>query len=621
MSDHEPTAWLLDLLLQGEHQTWSTLAASPRDDLPGPLLALAGTPGQGASTEQLIACSALLRRIAAQQPQAAASVVIASLTILRLSALGHGDPGWAGLLPRWLVTGLPSAVRGLGLLALAVDGRERLAADDYAVLVEEALQLLPRESALRAAHLHQFALYLGLRGMLRRISGLIDLPDPGDPEPEVEPTLLAECLYDAVCCGRTAQAAFLARRIAAAPEAAWQIGLIQLHQVYIPLFAAVVAGSALPLDDAAPSTPVVRALLGDDHHQLDAFVPQADEDEVSPLLGYDTLRVALARRDAVRARQLLTLRSTGLARHWLDDVFLARLLLLEGQPAAAGAAFARVEAAAQRYGALERLEIELRLASELSRHDCCQLGVEAAAGRHLAADVGTPPTARTLADALLAGSSVAVVGLRRALITVRPATDARVLLCGPADGSRSLLISMVHERLGGGALHRLNATSSLGMAELADGLLAAAQGTLVIDGTEYLDNDLQAWLAERLESGLPCRLVFSAGTDLPTVVAAGRWRADLYWPLAATRIRIPSLRSRRDDLGAVASSLVRVLGSQAVCEAQALQAISTMTLAGGWAELRALCALLVAARPVGTIDQVAVHQARAALDGDTAESR
>lgn len=611
------TSWLLNSLLRGEPETWASLA---KPDLPSGLpieLSTLAKKSDGHSASLSLAeLSILLRKYAIQQSTASASVAIAATTMLRLSALGHDDASWAALMPRWLVPSLAPEVRGIGILALAVNSRERLAADDFSQLMDEALHLLPRESGLRAAHLHQFALYLGLRGMLRRIKDLVDLPHPGDPEPDVEPTLLAECLYDAVCNGRTAQASFLAQRIESTPEAAWQLGLIQLHRNYIPLFSAILAGSTLPEDDLAPSTPIVRALLTDDAHQLDDFNPQAHRGEISPLLGYDALRVALARRDVPQARELLAARNAGLERHWLDDVFLARLLLLEDQPTEAGEAFARVEAAAHRFGGLERLEIELRLAVEMSRHDCCRLGL-AAAGTSpsglQAAIVLTPST--QLAEALLSGTSAAVLNLRQALARLQPGADTRVLLSGPNDGSRRILAALIHDRLGGGAQHRLSATAHVGMSELADGLLAAANGSLIIDNAEQLNADLQQWLVDRLDSGLPCRLIVCASTQLNAAVDCGHWRPDLYWPFAARRIAIPALAERRDDLPALTTALLRTLGSHARCEASAFTALVAMPLSGGWAELRALCTLLAAERPLGTIDGEAVLHARATLDG------
>ncbi len=362
--------WLLEAILAGEQESIARIAKA--GDVPAELRQLYG---ESPPAEGLAACSAALRRICAAEPTAGQSCVLAAVSILRLSALGHDDAAWSELIPRWLGPSLMPAERGLGLLALALLGRDRLCADDYAELMDEAILLLPEDAPLRGAHIYQYALYLGLRGMLQRITAIVDLPHPGDQEPEIGPDLLAECFYDAVCCGRTAQAAFLERRFAATPEAAWQLGLIHLHQVHLPVFTAIANRTPLPATGESPSLPLMHALLGSDSDLLDAFEVDGDADEISPLLGYDALRIALARRDHAAARTILERRALNSSRHWLDDLFLARLLLLEDRLREAGVAFARLEASAARYGAIERVEIELRLAAELSRHDCCRLGL------------------------------------------------------------------------------------------------------------------------------------------------------------------------------------------------------------------------------------------------------
>ncbi|HEY3356843.1 MAG TPA: sigma 54-interacting transcriptional regulator, partial [Polyangia bacterium] len=86
-------------------------------------------------------------------------------------------------------------------------------------------------------------------------------------------------------------------------------------------------------------------------------------------------------------------------------------------------------------------------------------------------------------------------------------------------------------------------------------------GTLLLDEIGNLDLDLQRQLLLVLERGTVtrlgdvkprpavCKLVAATNQDLTGLVAAGRFRADLYMRLnPATRLRVPALRDRREDL-------------------------------------------------------------------------
>ena len=605
------TIWLITSLLDGESSCWGRLAATGGEaGQPSELVRLAAMPDEPLDHAAIDACSASLRRVCVASSSAEISLTIAAATVLRLSALGHDDPAWAGLMPRWLVASLDAEVKGLGLLALAVNSRDRLACEDYAAMFEEALRLLPAESPLRISHLHQFSLYLGLRGMLQRLAGHLDLPRPGDSEPEVEPGLLAECFYDAVCCGRTAQATFLAQRIESTPEVAWQLGLTHLHRVYIPVFTAVNLRQPIPSDGECPSAPVLRALLEDDHAFLDAFDEGSGRGEPSPLLGYDGLRVALARRDTVAARGLLETRLAGPERHWLDDLFLARLLLLEDRVREAGVAFARLEAAAQRYGAMERIEIEL------TRHDCCRLGLAAGA---LQPRSSTGLAVRQTASAdrsLLLGTSKAAGDLRQALERIVTASPRCTLIVGPDDGSTRALTGLLSARWGGPSMRRISATGSetsewlQRCLELARLCAEHTNGSLVIDDLEYLTPMLQTQVLDVLEgAGLPCRLICTASPALEVAVGADRWRKDLFWQLAGHRLAVPALSERASDLGEMVSSMLRDLGCSARFETPALRALAKEPMPGGWAQLRTLCRIIASLRPSGVIDTTLIKQA------------
>jgi len=94
-------------------------------------------------------------------------------------------------------------------------------------------------------------------------------------------------------------------------------------------------------------------------------------------------------------------------------------------------------------------------------------------------------------------------------------------------------------------------------------LEAAHGGTLFLDEIAEMPLDLQPYLLRALESGeiypLGCpkpriisfRLIAACNRDLRAEVAAGHFREDLYYRLAATSLRIPALRERTEDLPAL----------------------------------------------------------------------
>jgi DNA-binding NtrC family response regulator len=147
--------------------------------------------------------------------------------------------------------------------------------------------------------------------------------------------------------------------------------------------------------------------------------------------------------------------------------------------------------------------------------------------------VGKEVAARQLHDA----------SLRRALPFV-------VVSCATIPVDRAEREMFGHER---GAIPG-SRTAHLGLVEQADG------GTLFLDEVSALPPPLQGKLLRLLEDGSyrriggtsglvsDARIVSSSNTDLPSLVAEGRFRADLYYRLNAIELHIPPLRARREDI-------------------------------------------------------------------------
>ena len=101
-----------------------------------------------------------------------------------------------------------------------------------------------------------------------------------------------------------------------------------------------------------------------------------------------------------------------------------------------------------------------------------------------------------------------------------------------------------------------------GRFERADG------GTLFLDEIGDLSPGAQAKLLRVLQSGeierlgddhsrrVSVRLVAATHVDLPAAVAAGRFRADLYYRIATYPVLIPPLRERRGDIPLLAAALI-----------------------------------------------------------------
>jgi len=105
-------------------------------------------------------------------------------------------------------------------------------------------------------------------------------------------------------------------------------------------------------------------------------------------------------------------------------------------------------------------------------------------------------------------------------------------------------------------------------------LLLANGGTLLLDAVEELPLALQAKVLRVLEAGafespggerstrVDVRLLAASAVDLDEAVAAGRFRGDLYFRLAAFPLELPPLRERRQDLGLLCQTLLAEFGQR-----------------------------------------------------------
>jgi len=203
----------------------------------------------------------------------------------------------------------------------------------------------------------------------------------------------------------------------------------------------------------------------------------------------------------------------------------------------------------------------------------------------LAADGEAAP-----ADDELVGRSPAMLAVFKAIGRVA-ATRETVLILGESGTGKELVANAVHANSdrAAGPFVQLNCAAisptlleselfghekgaftgavvrRVGRFEQAHG------GTLFLDEVGDLDIDLQAKLLRVLQTGqfervggsetvqADVRLLAATNHDLPALIAAGKFREDLYYRLSVVTIDLPPLRARREDIPLLAEHCVRRL--------------------------------------------------------------
>ncbi|MFG1301812.1 sigma-54-dependent Fis family transcriptional regulator [Xanthobacter sp. V3C-3] len=156
-----------------------------------------------------------------------------------------------------------------------------------------------------------------------------------------------------------------------------------------------------------------------------------------------------------------------------------------------------------------------------------------------------------------------------------------------------------------GAFTGADASGKQGKVEAADG------GLLCLDEIGEMPLELQSYLLRVLEDGVVyrvgghtgrrvnLRLVSMTNRDLSGEVAAGRFRKDLFYRIAALRLRIPPLRERGDDILLLVDHLGHAAAARAgVAPPRFTEAARQALLAYGWPgnvrELRNVVEMLLA---------------------------
>jgi len=168
-----------------------------------------------------------------------------------------------------------------------------------------------------------------------------------------------------------------------------------------------------------------------------------------------------------------------------------------------------------------------------------------------AAAASRRPREEAAADALLLGSSKAVVELRRMIATVAP-TEASVLILGEMGVGKEAVARALHAA----SKRAAQAFSVLDMGALPDSLFEheilgrPSGGTVFLDAIGRLGLNAQAMLLTALErrQAMTQRLLSATALDEVALFNAQRFRPDLLSRLNTVVLRVPPLRGRREDI-------------------------------------------------------------------------
>jgi len=205
----------------------------------------------------------------------------------------------------------------------------------------------------------------------------------------------------------------------------------------------------------------------------------------------------------------------------------------------------------------------------------------------------------------LVGNSAAWMAALRMVAECALFSSAAVLLTGQTGTGKELLARLLHSLdpqakhhdmiivdcttlsrdLAGSELFGHERGAFTGAVGPRDGAIACANGgTLFLDEVGELPLELQAQFLRVLQEKVyrrvgsshwqraSFRLVCATNRDLPAEVAAGRFRADLYFRVAAMTCRTPALEQRRADIPA----LVRHFAASAAAGAAAPELSATL---------------------------------------------
>ena len=167
------------------------------------------------------------------------------------------------------------------------------------------------------------------------------------------------------------------------------------------------------------------------------------------------------------------------------------------------------------------------------------------------------------ASRMLFGESPQAEELRQRVRAVARAS-AEVLVIGEPGTGTSKVAEVIHLLSGAamGPFHKVPAAAQSPEA-LAGAFEKAEGGTLFLDEVAELPSPAQYALLERLEGGGAVRVIAGTYRDLLALCEEGRFNPDLFYKLDVMRVRIPSLRERKQDIPVLFRHYVAIACEQA----------------------------------------------------------
>lgn len=310
--------------------------------------------------------------------------------------------------------------------------------------------------------------------------------------------------------------------------------------------------------------------------------------------------------------------------HYLDDLFMARLQLLENNIKGAYQSFVRLIKNVEHYGALNRVLFELQFAKELKPTDLFLLmnnwkniEFENVPKVKLPIAMNTPLKGVDI----LIGNSNEIFQIKSLVKKYAPLKEI-VLITGETGTGKELVAKALHQEgqfskepflaINCGALTDSLLESELfgyevgsftGALKQKKGIFeAAGRGTVFLDEFGDISSKLQVSLLRVLESNeirmiggtntrkIACRIIVATNIELKRAVEEKKFREDLYFRLVRLEITLPPLRNRKKDIPALVNYFLEgssgISGNKKLVSKDFLSAFASYQWPGNIRELK-----------------------------------
>jgi transcriptional regulator with GAF, ATPase, and Fis domain len=505
-------------------------------------------------------------------------------------------------------------------------------------VVRRAIKRLPATSPRLPWMLAQYALMLSRAGRLSELSRRLSSAETSAGWPAISTTVLLANFVNQVETCNVHQAEQLLGPLSRQDLPRPLSQYYDNYRILLPMLRNALSISPSTLGDISPAddiTPdwalVIRSLSAGNSEQALKWARISEKRNPlclrgNNLVSLNLVRAELAERNIDAARRLLSLRRSQGNSHYLDSLFEARALLLEGSLEPACEHFCSALKDAAQHNAKHRLELEMTLAVEIPHHLVMLLAERAAK-----AAKPKQPTGRieqiASSDSQTASGASNIVGASHATEEIRRTVmhfarmDVPVLITGETGTGKDLIAHAIHEestRLDKPfvAVNCASISESLLESELFGhekgaftgasatrrGLFEqAGDGCIFLDEIGEISPRLQAALLRVLETGeirpvgssasrkTNCRILAATNADLARMSDEGSFRQDILFRLKRLEIQIPPLRERTDDLlplSAFFLNLNRTGDSNAVMSEDLCRVVLSYSWPGNVRELR-----------------------------------